>query len=166
MPAKGASCSEIDPPRKSAGLCVRCPARRGGGARVPPGSNGRVVFIRTALPFRIRPFRRIGTSSVRGDQTRRGCLVRPSRVGGRRSGHAGRSLEKQLRPVCAGLGEPFVGPGPDVPCPGAAFLSVRAESFRRFRSAYGGAKADRSSCGTGFCRAGTSGRESLPIKCG
>lgn len=68
MPAKGASCSEIDPPRKSAGLCVRCPDRRNerwghGNLR---NRNGRVVFATDNPPVSVLSFLRTGVPSFRG----------------------------------------------------------------------------------------------------
>jgi len=94
MPAKEGSYSEIDSPRKSAASRPDVRIAGAAGCGCLRDRNGSVVFIRTALPFRIRPSRRIGTSSVRGDEIRRGCSVRPSRVGGRRGRNVGRFPSK------------------------------------------------------------------------
>ncbi len=109
MPAKGASCSEIDPPRKSAGLCVRCPDRRNerwghGNLR---NRNGRVVFATDNPPVSVLSFLRTGVPSFRG----RGPAAKvPSslRESGPR-GPEGRFLRPGQRfgPVRTGFAKPF-----------------------------------------------------------
>ena len=168
MPAKGASCSEIDPPRKSAGLCVRCPDRRNerwghGNLR---NRNGRVVFATDNPPVSVLSFLRIEVPSFRG-----GAPPPKSRPPFVNRGREGRKVVScgpdSDSARFARVSQNRSGGGqPDVPCPDAPFPSVRAVSSGVFNRPAGATRAGGRSCGPVFRPSGGLGRKSLPIKCG
>ena len=167
MPAKGASCLEIDPPRKSAGLCVRCPDRRNerwghGNLR---NRNGRVVFATENHPVSVLSFLRTGVPSFRG----RGPAAKvPSslRESGLR-GPEGRFLRPGQRfgPVRTGFAKPF-GRRATGCSMSRRTVSVRAVSSGVFNRPAGATRAGERAGGPVFRPSGGLGRKSLPIKCG
>ena len=128
MPAKGASCSEIDPPRKSAGLCVRCPYHRNerwGHGNLRNRNGEGCLCNRQPSPFRFCPS--FGPESLLFGGGAPPPKSRPPFAnrgrGGRKVVSCGPDSDSAR---FARVSQNRSGGGqPDVPCPDAPFPSER-----------------------------------------